>query len=484
MKKYIVILAAALASVSALSARNTESTLKDVKVTGTDVYRYGSSVNVEFTADFSDVDLGKNQQVIYTPVLTSLDGANRLVLDKIVLNGKNISIIEERSPKTRVAGAAQSLRRVNGTAQSVNYRVSAPYRSWMDNSTLSLSEDLCGCGDLKSQDSEDLATYGYVPEDLHQGMILCVEPQIEEPKIRNEKGSASVDFVVDKYDIRPDYRNNAAEINKIISTIDVVRNDANVKITDISIHAYASPEDTYEHNTFLAENRAKSLTEYVKSLYDIPGDIFKVEFTPENWEGLREYVAASDLEHRHEILDVIDDPELDPDKKDWRIKGRYPEDYAFLLKEVFPGLRRSDYIISYIVRPFSPEEALEVMKTTPKQVSLYEMFWAAQSLGVNTDGYYDVIKIAVDTYPDEPVANYNAAVMSVNKGDYEAALSYLEKAPENACTLNIKGVCYMNLGSLDTARGYFEQAVEQGMPEAAKNIELIDGINILDYRDR
>ena len=476
MNKYIISIAAILATSITLSARDFGPSA--VKISGLDVYRHNDRMNVEFVVDISDIELGKNQQLIYTPVLTSKDGSHSVSFDKIVLNGRNIAILEERSPKTRVEGSMESVRRMNGTAQTIRYSTALSYHPWMDNSTLYLSEDMCGCGDLKSQDKVKLICFGLSPE-ATQALTLFVEPEIEEPKIRYEKGSATVDFVVNEYTILPDYHNNRAEIDKIISTIDIVRKDRNVEITDINIHGYASPEDTYEHNTFLAENRTRALTDYVKGLYSIPSNIFTTTSTPEDWDGLREYVSGSSLEHRQEILDIIDDATLEPDVKDWRIKMRYPQEYNELLHTVFPVLRRSDYIISYIVRPFSPEEALEVMKVNPKQVSLYEMFWAAQSLGINTAAYNDVMLLAVETYPEEPVANYNAAIVAVNKGEYDAALKYLEKVPESAKTLNIRGVIALRQEDLSTARKYFGQSAAQGLDEAARNYELLDGVNIL-----
>lgn len=477
MKRYIITTAILIASTFALSARNCGPTLQSVKIGDLEVSHVQDQVRVDFTIDFSDVELGTNQQVIYTPVLTARDGSHSVEFGKIVLNGRNISLLEERSPKHRADGV-ERIRRVNGTTQTVAYSTALPYSPWMEDTTLYLSEDLCGCGDLMAQSQKELMSFGLASA-ATDTFAMCVEPAIEQPKIRNEKGSASVDFVVDEIVIRPDYRNNRAEINKILATIDVVRNDKNVEITGIDIHGYASPEDTYEHNSYLAENRTKALTEYIKGLYDIPAGVFTLGFTPEDWAGLREYVAGSDLKNRRELLEIIDDPQLAPDTKDWRMKLRYSDDYDYLLTHIFPGLRRSDYTISYIVRPFTAEEALKVMKSSPKQVSLYEMFWAAQSLGVNSDGYKEVIKLAVETYPDEPVANYNAAAVAVNNGDCDLALRYLEKVPESAETLNIRGVAALSRGDISAARDYFRQSAEKGLPEASKNLKLIEGVNLL-----
>ena len=476
MKRYSISTVVLLAACLTLSAFDGGHTLQLVRVNDLDLSREDDRMNVEFVLDFSAVELGRNQQVIYTPVLSSADGTQQAVLGKIVLNGRNMSILEARSPKTRVPGTAQTVRRINGTEQSVAYRTTVAYSAWMDASTLYLSEDVCGCGDLQAQDRVELASYRSRPDFRTGDLAVYVEPEIEQPKIRHEKGRASVDFAVNDLVIRPEFRNNRAEIDKIVSTIDVVRNDANVEITGIEIHGYASPEDTWEHNAYLAEHRTRALKDYVAGLYDLPADLFTAGSTPEDWEGLRAQVAASDLPHRAELLAVIDDPSLTPDTKDWRMKLNYSSDYAVLLETVFPSLRRSEYTVSYIVRPFTAEEALEVLKVSPGQVSLYEMFWAARSLGVNTEGYNEVIDLAVKTYPEEPAANYNAAVVAVNRGDYEKALHYLDKVPESGKTLNVRGVIALNRGDYDAARALFRQAAAQDVVDAARNLEILDRV--------
>lgn len=482
MNKYIVTIVALLASCVTLSARNDDSF--PIKIDALDVSRQGDKMNVGFILDLSAITLKKNEQIIYTPVLTSADGGKMAALGKIVVSGKNAYIVDERSPKNRVEGAIETVRRKNGTEQLLRYTTAAPYSAWMDDAILSLAEDLCGCGDLQSQNLVELTHVMNNLPMVTDAIFATMEPEVEEPKIRHEKGSAYVDFIVNRFDIQPSYHNNRAEIGKIISSIDLVRNDKNVEITNITIHGYASPEGPYSHNAYLAENRTKALIDYVKQLYPISGNLFSVASTPENWDGLREFVANSTLNERQRILNLIDDNTLTPDYKESQIKANYPDAYAVIMKDCYPMLRKSDYVISYIVRPFTAEEALEVMKTAPQQVSLHEMFWAAQSLGVNSKGYNEIIDLAVRTYPDEPVANYNAAIVAVNQGNNEAALQYINKVPESAKTQNVRGVIALNKGDYEAARRYFQNAVAQGMPEAAKSIEMIDRLNARNKQNR
>lgn len=62
---------------------------------------------------------------------------------------------------------------------------------------------------------------------------------------------------------------------EITSTIDLVKNDKNVEITDIDIHGFASPDGSYANNKRLANERAAALRNYVSSLYTINSKLFK-----------------------------------------------------------------------------------------------------------------------------------------------------------------------------------------------------------------
>ena len=171
---------------------------------------------------------------------------------------------------------------------------------------------------------------------------------------------------MDRTELHPDYRNNPRELDKIVSTINLVKNDKNVSITGVEIHGYASPEAPYDYNARLAEARAKTLTDHVRRLVDLDRDVFKVTSTPEDWEGLRQALREGNLENRDAILAIAEDESLEPDAREWRIKKNYPKQYRFMLDNYYPALRHSDYVVSYTVRPFSVEEAKEVFRTNPK----------------------------------------------------------------------------------------------------------------------
>ena len=125
-----------------------------------------------------------------------------------------------------------------------------------------------------------------------------------------------------------------------------MRSDGRASITGINIRGYASPEGPYRNNARLAKGRSQSLRQYMIDHFGIDPTHITSDYEPEDWAGLRRYVAQSQLTHRDDILRIID-TDGDPDAKLQRIKRSYPADYRRILREAMPRLRHSDYRIDY-----------------------------------------------------------------------------------------------------------------------------------------
>lgn len=369
MKKYTYILCyALLAAPMVMQAQDEAPRLGDrtIVVENMKVVHTDNNLVLDFDLNMDSLDLPANTRLVFTPVVQNRETSR--AMGSIIVNGRRQDISFRRSGYRQYPDDVVSVRRKNHTAQSVHYSAVLPYEDWMKNADVAFAEDLCGCGDI-------LAENTHVVYRLRTPFMPFVRPAAEARKERREEGRAFIDFPVDKIELYPEYRNNPRELAKIIETINVVRNDKNTSITGIEIHGYASPESPYEHNAYLAENRARTLKDYVCRLMKLDNRIFSVSSTPEDWEGLRNYVASGNLKHKTQILAEIDNKQLNPDTKEWRIKMTYPEDYRFMLDNWYPALRHSDYVVKYTVRPFSVEEAKEILKTKPQQLSLEEMFW-------------------------------------------------------------------------------------------------------------
>ena len=103
----------------------------------------------------------------------------------------------------------------------------------------------------------------------------------------------------------------------------------------MTIKGYASPEGSYTNNVRLAKGRTATLKDYVLGQYSFPSSIIATSYEPEDWEGLRRYVEKSDIADREGILAIINS-DMEPDPVNEEIRRRYPRQYEFLLREVYP----------------------------------------------------------------------------------------------------------------------------------------------------
>lgn len=350
MKRYTLLyMSALLAAPCALQAQTDSPRLADnsIVVENKKVEQTDHNLVVDLTLNMDSLHLRSNQRLVFTPIVRSTGGQER-TMPQIIVNGRKQDISYKRYAHKDYPDDVQVVRRKNGTAQSYEYNAIVPYEEWMKNADVVIAEDLCGCGNVEEQDQT-------VIQRLRTPYMAYLRPKAEARKARTEEGRAFIDFPVDKTTLYPDYRNNPRELDKIVNTINLVKEDKNVSITGIEIHGYASPEAPYNYNARLAEGRAKTLTDHVRRLVNLEDRLFKVTSTPEDWDGLREAVLSSNLEHKQEILDIIDDNKLTPDTRERKIKSNYPKEYRFMLDTYYPALRHSDYVVSYTVRPFSVE---------------------------------------------------------------------------------------------------------------------------------
>ena len=401
-----------------------------IRVSQVNVSNRDNFMTVAMKLNLDSLKMPTNSQLIYTPVVSTKD-STLLKMPEIVINGRRQQIMYERGVgKKNYSDKALVVKRNNGKAQTIDYQASVPVESKKyKNFDLSMHEDLCGCGNVEEGENIPLQQQR---QPNASALYLC--PKAEAVKIRHLDKRAYIDFPVDKITLYPDYRRNPAQLDSIITTINALKEDKNLEVSGINIHGFASPESPYSHNDYLAKNRAKTLTEYVRRMVKLPDSIFSVSSTPEDWEGLRAYIKDSNLEHKSEILAVANDESLNPDVREAKIKKQYPSEYRFMLDTWYPALRHSDYHITYKVKPFNVEEAKEVLKTKPQQLSLNEMFMVAQTYEPGSKEFNDVMETAVRMFPSDPVANLNAAITRLNEGDTEGAKPYLDKAvnSENA----------------------------------------------------
>lgn len=449
-------------------------TLMDGRVNMRDVAvsRNDDKLFVSMDIDVSALNVSTNREVILTPQITA--GADTLDLPAVMVAGRSRYYLHLRNG---VQPAGTELYR-SGKTSVIKYRAVVPYAAWMNGATLGAANTTCGCcsetldggsAPLLALELEPKLPKKFAPD------FIYVRPEATQ-KINVLEGSAYIDFPVSRTEIYPEYRRNPVELQKIIATIDAVRNDSDSRIVALTIKGYASPESPYSNNERLAKGRTKSLKDYVQRQYSFPESIITTDYEPEDWAGLERYVAGSSLANKAGILALIR-TDMNPDEKEALIKRAYPADYAYLLKEVYPGLRHSDYAVKYEVRAYTDvNEIKRLIKTQPSKLSLNEMYLAARDMEPGSAEFEETFDIAVRMFPDDPVASLNAANAAMQAGDMKRAQRYLDNAGTSPEAVYARAVYAAISGDYDTALKLFAEARRRGVAKADIMIKQIDEI--------
>lgn len=437
------------------------------EVSGVDIRKQRDSVVIRMNLNLSGMEVGRNRSMVVTPLFYA-EGEEEW-LPAIEVMGRTRYLYYQRNEESLYADSPYAIiKKDKNLTQQVDYQVSVPYRKWMDRASLVVAEDTCQCGEVSKGNSILLAQADLV----FTPRLAYISPQAETRKARALSGEAYLDFPVNKTVIYPEYRRNTAELAKIRATIDTIRTDKDFSITRISLKGYASPEGRYAANVRLSEGRTDALKDYLMGEYGFEASLFRTNAGAENWEGLRKYVAQSGLADKEAILAIIDSEE-EPDAKEQRIRREHAASYRILLQDCYPALRRTDYTVDYVIRGFNVEEAKEVIKTRPQNLSLQEMFAVAQTYQPGSEEFNHVFDVAVRLYPADPIANLNAANALLEQKEATQALKFLDKAGDTPQADNARGVAMILLERYDEAERYLHRAAQAGVSEANENLKYI-----------
>ena len=93
------------------------------------------------------------------------------------------------------------------------------------------------------------------------------------------------------------------------------------------------------------------------------------------------------------------------------------------------------------------------------------MYLVAQTYPKGSAEFNNVFDIAVRMFPEDKLANLNAASAAIERGDKVSAEKYLLKAGDSAEAMK---------EDYQTAKQYFEKAVAGGLKEAQENLDKVN----------
>ena len=391
----------------------------------------GTNVTVTFDIDTDVKDLPSNRKEVIMPYI--YNGKDTIYMDVVEIYGKGrykrerqVNAIE--GDKDWELGDNQTLK-----GEVYHYRDQIPLKRWMNPANLGIRRQLVGCACEKEWGEENIT----------EGVPLFEEPALPARRIPEYvlvdasrawdfgQDELEIIFKVSKIEIDSSVFNNEITFGKILAAVDKIFSNPYYKIDKIEVAGYASPEGRPAFNKWLGENRAKALIDYIiehRPQYNLTRDDFRIRNGEENWVGLRRVVAASDLEHKERVLQIIDDEnipgELKKDKIRWIDRAKT---WKQMLKDIYPHLRCARYLAVYY-----------------------------------------------DSTNDEAVDIINQANQMIREGKYAEAYEHIKPVDNDMRAYNTVGVALMMQGEFEKAMPWFEKALETNTPSAQQNIDAIN----------
>ncbi|MDR3141874.1 MAG: DUF3868 domain-containing protein [Tannerellaceae bacterium] len=479
----IIVLAGILFATTFGSNAQTESVIFDgqIPVKIQRLRQVEDSVQLIMDIDLANVKIGTERALVLTPVLISPQG-REVKLKNVMLNGRQRHKVFKRGVtlngwEREVEKAHYGVVPLTKENRKVyRYTQSVAFENWMREAQMNMETDLCGCaaGSVQRIASEKIASR-IVLEGAKEYRVLpnvaYIRPVAEQVKARSESSDVFLDFPVARTEINPGFGNNPRELAKIEQIMNEIRTDKNLTVTGVMITGYASPEGDVNLNDRLSRGRAEALRSYLSMRAGISDHLYQIGFGGEDWEGLALLVQNSHIEPKGTILSIIN--YYNPAERKNRLKAlNGGRTYQQLLHTLYPRLRRVAAKIDYNAKNFQVEEARQIIKTHPKQLSLNEMFLVANTYPEGSKEFMEVFEVAVRIFPDDPVANLNAAASALLTKDSSRAERYLRKADKSAPEYyNNLGVLSMMQGNNARAKNLFQRASESGIDVATRNLE-------------
>lgn len=343
------------------------------------------SVRIDLTVRARGISIPSGQSLVLTPSLRG--GGKRVALPAVVFSGRRRARFDRREEAVNpdrnrpvpyhvwVCG-----RRRND--YTLRYLVSLPYASWMEHASLGLEQvgrDCCTewlladevltqdidlpspCGLLAAAQplgtaAQPAASVALPPladtlvrEPAPIAPVAVPAPYRQAPAAvpaeRRVALTLYIDYPRGASAVDPSYGGNGTELRKVDKLLAPLLGNPDVRIKEIRITGYASPDGAYYNNEALAKARSTGFKAYLTRSYGLEDYPLRTAWVAEDWEGLRPLLEGKP--YRKAALFIIDNYGIFEGRERYLMELEGGGPYKEMLRELFPRLRRMEVHILY-----------------------------------------------------------------------------------------------------------------------------------------
>lgn len=495
------------------------------------VYVRNDSLRITLEMDLRDVTVNSYTAILFTPILSSATG--REILPSVIVSGRKRYRFDRRQwvlssteEKTFPAPYLILTNKNTPSSRKVNYHISLPYATWMSHAALLMKQEVKDCCDLQllgidtvacdlsmpfPAEAEEIvksnrptapnaagrgrisqtalptirpvqapvqvpAVVYTLPEEevtAYASMLSFLEPDITSAgKQHTENVVLYLDYPLGRDEVLPDYKENRIQLSKLDKIFSPLAANGFSTIEQVEICGYSSPDGNYRNNERLAADRSRQFAYYVRNAWSIPAHTVHSSSVAEDWEGFRQLLLTEKPSYMQEVLNIIRRYGVfdGRERRLMDLQGGIP--YKDMLRRFFPRLRRIEVTIRYGIRAIDGNEASRLIYTHPELLSLPEIYAVARYYRPGTEQYREIYEIAAYRFPDDVVANVNAASAVMLTGDLESARGYLRKTMDDPRSWNNQGMLALIEGDREGAILWFRRAVGIEPRKARRNLQI------------
>lgn len=261
---------------------------------------------------------------------------------------------------------------------------------------------------------------------------------------------------------------NAAIADEIYKQLSDFLQVPGTSLSRLTLSGYGAPVGNYRSNELQSTARAMELKAYLLTMQGQAPASVNISWVAEDWEGIRDIIALSDLRLKDAAIDIIRNVEIAAgrEKQVRMLDGGLL--YSRLQQIVFPQVCRLEYTAvmsrDAAISPDTPANAL----------SLTDIWRTAQGFEKGSDDYNDLLDLAARLYPGNGVACINAAGVALMRGDLNRAAELLSGFETDPRAYNNYGVLHFLKGDKDKAEVYLMMAEANEVPEATTVLNEIN----------
>ena len=391
-------------------------------ITNETMTREKREVTISFDVDTKAGDISSKKKEVIVPYI--YNGVDTLWLDTMEVYGKSRYMREKQTNHINGNKDWELSGRQVMEGDAYAYSDTVEFARWMAPATLGIKRYMVGCADCKEASDERVA---------EENLFVVPNHIVADATRYWDFGQDELEiiFKVSKIEIDSTVFDNEVTFGKILSAVDKIHSNSNYKIEKIQVSGYASPEGRPGFNTWLGENRANALIDYIiehRPDYGLTRETFEIVNGEENWSGLRKVLVTSNMDRKDDVIAIIDDTNLKGEAKKAKIKNMDAgRTWQKMLEEIYPHLRSARYLSVYY-----------------------------------------------DSTNDNAVEIINGANALINEGRYAEAYDMVMSVKTDMRAYNTIGVALMGQGYLEEAVEWFKKAVENNCPSAQQNIDSIN----------